>query len=275
MINSDSIQMYRDLKILTDFPTAYKSCGIEHKLFGFLGSDEKITVFDWATLAANEVETTFQKNKTPIIVGGTGFFINTLINGISPIPEISQKVRQNASMLAKNNYDELCEHIYSHDPRLEAAIPRSKHRQMLRAYEVMLTTGKSILHFHETARTKFIQEVFYDFSIMVPNREKLYSRVSDRVDSMMKNGAIDEVQASLSALGIDRSCLFQELTAQYPIFRAIGAKEIIEYLNGKCAYDTMVELIKKNTRHYAKRQITWFQNQVRETEKIKIQWIND
>ncbi|MDR1034852.1 MAG: hypothetical protein LBL32_02870, partial [Holosporales bacterium] len=115
IINCDSLQMYSDLGILTALPVEYKLCNIDHKLFGFLKSNEKMTAYDWAILTAREIEGAFEKNKIPVIVGGTGFFINTLINGISMLPTISDELRQDAEDLAKSDYDALCRYVYGHD----------------------------------------------------------------------------------------------------------------------------------------------------------------
>jgi tRNA dimethylallyltransferase len=127
----------------------------------------------------------------------------------------------------------------------------------------MISTGKSILYFRENPKTMFIQDVFYEFNIMVTNRQTLYSRIDERVNWMLKNGAIEEVQALLSRFN-------DKIINGYPIFNAIGAKEIASYLRGAYSYDIMANLIKLNTRHYAKRQITWFRHQVHESEFLKI-----
>jgi tRNA dimethylallyltransferase len=263
IINGDSLQVYRDLKILTAFPVEYELHDIEHQLFGFLESSEKITAYDWAILAAHEIDDAFKENKIPVIVGGTGFFINTLINGVSMMPVISPEIRHNSKILAKNNYDTLCQYVYGHDRRLKEVIPKSKHRQMIRAYEIMISTGKSILYFHDGPKTEFIRDVFFDFNIIIPNRQLLYNRINDRVDWMLENGAIEEVRDLLSRINsanID----------SYPVFGAIGAREIAAYLGEILPRNEMIDLIKLKTRHYAKRQITWFKHQVHESEFLKI-----
>lgn len=139
---------------------------------------------------------------------------------------------------------------------------------MVRAYEIMTSTGKSVLHFHDNPKTVFIRNVFYEFNIMITDRQALYSRIDKRVDRMLENGAIEEVQALLSRFDI-------KMIDKYPIFNAIGAKEVASYLRGERSHDAMVALIKLNTRHYAKRQVTWFKHQVRESDCLRIRWLEN
>ncbi|MDR0942594.1 MAG: tRNA (adenosine(37)-N6)-dimethylallyltransferase MiaA [Holosporales bacterium] len=256
IINCDSLQIYDELKTLTAYPTKEEMDGVPHKLFGYLKYNQKSTVADWATLAAKEVEKTFQNGKIPIIAGGSGLYINILTNGISPLPEVSSKNRKLAEESAKNDYNALCDELYKFDPELRNFITNDKRRQTIRAYEIFLETGKSILrYFKDYPKLKFLENVEYEYKIMEYERAALYEKINERLEYMLQAGAIEEVKQLLSKIGCDdRTALFND----YPIFKAIGAKEITLYLDGIYSFEKMKEMIKTNTRHYAKRQITWF-----------------
>ena len=259
IINCDSLQVYKDLKILTAFPTKEELSEVNHKLFGYLNYDQKISAVDWAKSAAIEIETTLDLGKVPIIVGGTGLYINTLMQGISPIPNVSEKNRNIANEMAFDNFDEICENLYKLDSELRNLFPKEKHRQLIRAFEVFLETGKSIRHFRDLPKTKFIEDIDFDINIVNCEREVLYEKINLRFDLMLKSGAIEEVESLLKKIDIsDRKLLFNK----FSIFNAIGAKEITGYLDGEYSFDEMKDISKTNSRHYAKRQVTWFKNQI-------------
>jgi tRNA dimethylallyltransferase len=273
IINCDSLQVYSDLKILTAFPVEYESLAVPYHLFGFLESDAKIHAFTWAKLAACKITEIFRRNRVPIIVGGTGLFINTLINGVSPLPEISRKTRYLANELARRNYEELCRKVYENDPNIQLTIPKERRRQMLRAFEVYTETGKSILYFYGLPKIKFINTC-YEINITELERPVLYKRINKRVENMMKIGAIDEVTSFLSEIEInnaDRQMMFN----RFPILQALGAKEIVSYIDGEITYEDLTDTIKTTTRHYAKRQLTWYKHQMPSGPDIKIIKIAD
>jgi len=259
IINCDSLQVYKDLKILTAFPSDEVLSQVSHKLFGYLNFDEKISAVEWAKSASEEIEQTFSIGKLPIITGGTGFYINILINGISPIPEVSIKNRETANQLALSNFENLCNDLYKLDPKLLDILSKEKHHQLIRAYEVFLETGKSIREFFNLPKANFIKDVNFKIIKLLPERKKLYKNIELRFDKMLQDGAIEEVKRLLDRINIsDRNELFQ-----YTIFKAIGAKEITLYLDGSMPFLQMREKALLNSRHYAKRQITWFKNQLK------------
>ena len=259
IINCDSLQVYKDLKILTAFPSNEEFTSYPHKLFGYLNYDEKISAVDWAKSASKEIENSFSIGKLPIISGGTGFYLNILINGISPIPEVSIQNREIANKLAISDFDSLCNELYKLDPKLKVTHPKEKHHQLIRAYEIFLETGKSIREFLNLPKLKFIKDIDFKIIKLLPDRKELYKTIESRFDKMLQNGAINEVKNLLDKINIsDREKIFD----QYPIFKAIGAKEITFYLDGNISFSQMHEIALLNSRHYAKRQITWFKNQL-------------
>lgn len=259
IINCDSLQIFKDLKILTAYPTLDELSIVKHRAFGYLNYYEKTSVVDWAKIAANEIEDVFKNGKVPIIVGGTGLYINALINGISPLPEVSDKNRQIAIDFAKENFSELCKKVYELDPMLKELILPENHRQMIRTYEIFLETGKSVRYFYSLPKIKFINNVDFETKIIDIDRNDLYEKINLRFDIMLQNGAIEEVADLVKKINItNRDDIFKS----YPIFKAIGAKEIVMHLDGEISYEKMKEISKIASRHYAKRQITWFKHQV-------------
>lgn len=259
IINCDSLQVYNDLQILTSFPTVRDRLAVNHRLFGYLRYDQKTTAVEWAKLAAEEIQETLNSGKCPIIVGGTGMYLGTLIHGISPIPAVSKLNRKRANDFAAKDFEAVCSELYSIDPELENLLPRSKHRQVVRAYEVFLETGRSIRYFWALPKLRFIDDVDFDIEVISCERSELYERIASRFDQMLTDGAIDEVSNLLTRIGNPNRV---ELFKAYPIFNAIGAKEITLFLDGVYSYDQMRELSIINSRHYAKRQMTWFRHQI-------------
>lgn len=260
IINCDSLQVYNELKILTAFPTESEMNEVKHKLFGYLNYDQKTSSVKWARRAAFEIQQTIASGKTPIIVGGTGLYIKTLIYGISPIPEISAENRKKAGELAQQNFDKMCEELYSFDPNLMDILTKSMHHQIIRSYEIFLETGKSIRYFWNLPKIQFIQDVDFEIEEISCDRTILYARIAKRFEQMLRDGAIGEVQKLLSKIAHSN---YHEIFAKYPIFKAIGAKEITMFLSGIYSSEQMKELSIKNSCHYAKRQITWFKKQLK------------
>ena len=254
IINYDSLQIYKDIPTLTAYPTAEEINSATHKLFGYLNYNENISVVDWANSAATEIRKTWNNSKVPILVGGTGMYVDILIHGISPLPNISQDIRNRAMELANNNYEQLCNDVYKFDPKIRNIIKPENHHQMIRAWEIQNESNKSIMYFYSLPKQMFINAEFEFININI-DRNLLYNKINQRFDIMLQNGAIEEVEVLMEKFNDNN---YEDLFKKYHIFKAIGAKEIVRYLNNKISYNTMVELSKQHSRNYAKRQITWF-----------------
>ena len=257
IINYDRLQVYKDLPILTAYPTLEEIHSAPHRLFGYLGHNDNISVVDWAELAANDIREVWNNGKLPILVGGTGMYIEVLIHGISPLPNVPNEIRNQAIELANNNFNKMCNDVHTFEPKLINIIKPENHHQMMRAWEVQNVSNKSILHFYSLPKQKFINADFEFININM-DREILYERINKRFDIMIKNGAIEEVEALIKKFDLINTSDYKYLFKKYHIFKAIGAKEIIQYLNNKISYNTMIEVSKQYSRNYAKRQITWF-----------------
>ncbi|MDR0695565.1 MAG: tRNA (adenosine(37)-N6)-dimethylallyltransferase MiaA [Holosporales bacterium] len=258
IINCDSMQVYTELKILTAHPTQDEMASVPHKLFSYLQYDQQSNAADWARAAASAINETLLAGRVPIVVGGTGLYIDTLINGISPVPAISAATRAVANELAKNDYSGLCSRLYAFDSRLEYLIPPEKRHQVIRAYEIFIETGMSILHFRSFPRVQFLRNVRYECELLECERSILYRRIHERFDRMLAVGAIEEVEQLLCKVGQKYSV--REMFTTFPIFKIIGAREIALYINGLISFESMKQTATTSLRHYAKRQITWFKN---------------
>jgi tRNA dimethylallyltransferase len=270
IINCDSLQIYDSLKILTAYPAPSELSIVNHKLFGYMHYDQRSTAVDWAKRAARAVEDTFWEGKVPLIVGGTGLYIDTLVNGISRMPVVNSETRKAVDKLAKENFSELCARLYATDKRLEHVIPPQNHRQIVRAYEVFVETGESILSFMASPPLQFLKDIQYECHIVECERRALYERISRRFEKMLQSGAIEEVEQLLKQIGPYKN----EIVDDFPVFKAIGAREIAAYLRGDISFENMKTTAITNIRHYAKRQITWFKNRkifrVRSTNMSKL-----
>ncbi len=248
IINADSLQIYKDLPILSAQPSLKDQQKLKHHLYGFLDYDQNFSVFDWLKLVKEKTDEIFAKNKVPIIVGGSGMYISKLIEGISIIPAISPQKK----IKAKTDLDTL---------GLEAIIEKSQitdikdPQKVLRAYEVWLETGKPILYWHQQSNQKIIDNAqFIHFNLNI-DRDQLYQKCHLRFDSMIKEDAIQEVENLLKKLPNNTQL------NNLPIARTIGFLEISNYLNQELDFEEMKKIICQKTRNYAKRQLTWFRNQ--------------
>lgn len=252
IINSDSLQVYEDLPILTAQPEEKDKELCAHKLYGSVPFYEKMNARKWAETAAVSIERTFSEGKIPILVGGTGMYIKCLVDGISELPDVSEEIRQKALKLSKENYRKLCETVYKDDAELSRIIKPAQNRQMIRAYEILLQSGKSVRFFFEKPKKQFLAGVNYEFIMPDFNREALYTNINKRFIKMIENGAVEEVSTLLGKT---------DGQTGYSVFQAIGAMEITAYLRKQITLEEVIEISSRNSRRYAKRQITWFKNQ--------------
>jgi tRNA dimethylallyltransferase len=252
IINADRSQCYKDLDVLTASPSIFDKQEAKHHLYNFLEYNKTIDVVQWAEKVAFHVEEILAFDNVPILVGGSGFYIKTLLNGISVLPKISKETRANVEELSRQDYKRLCEEVFKFDPYLAAIINQSKHRQIIRAYEIMMETGKSIRHFFEREKRTFLTNVNHKIYINIPEKKALYKEIDFRFEKMIKSGAIDQVKELLQKTNNNMN---------HEIFTTIGAIQIAQYLTNKLSFEEMVSKAQQLTRNYAKRQTTWFKNQ--------------
>ena len=248
IISADSMQIYKDMNIGTAKPTAEEMQGIKHYLIDFISPEERYSVADYKIDAKKAIKEIIKKGKTPIIVGGTGLYVDSLIYEIEyPNIEFDEDYRKELEeQVQKEGLDKLYEQAKKIDPQAIEKISQNDTKRILRILEIYHATGKTKTQQEIESRKK---EVEYDYKVFALNwdREKLYERINKRVDIMIEQGLIEEVK---------------QISKKYNKFptamQGLGYKEVVEYLEGNCTREEMIEKIKKETRHYAKRQLTWF-----------------
>ncbi len=256
IINCDRFQLYKDLKILSAYPTDEELNEANHRLFGILAHDENTSALEWAKLATEEINKVKNMRRQPIIAGGTGMYLDVLINGISPLPDIPQSVREIGTELSKQDFNAMYKAVYEADPNL--GILPEQHHQIIRAWEILTVSGKSIRYFFNQPKIKFINDE-WKFVYLNPPKEELYNKINRRFDLMLENGAIEEVKTLLEKF---KDMSYTEIFKKYHILKTIGAKEIALYIRDKLQYDDMKSFCKQYSRNYAKRQITWFNKHI-------------
>ena len=248
IINADSAQLYRDLKIVSAAPTAEDLKRAEHRLYGVLDGAAPCSAADWAEMAKREIEEVHAHDKMPILVGGTGLYLNILINGIAPIPAINAGVRREVRAAdVEANRARLIEL----DPDAAARLNAADTTRIARALEVVLSTGKTLGDWQDQRQGGIGDAITLRPLILLPPRDWLYARCDERFANMIGHGAIEEVEALLKR-GLD---------PKLPVMRAIGVREIAGYLSGEIDREQMIALGQQATRNYAKRQFTWFAHQ--------------
>jgi tRNA dimethylallyltransferase len=298
IINADAMQIYAGLPILTAQPSAKDQAIAPHELYGVLDPVEKSSVARWLGMTQDRILQAQTAGQTPIIVGGTGLYFKALLGGLADIPDIPSHVRDEAQKL----YDGIGEEKFRAelarlDPDSAAKLARNDRQRLVRAFEVVKHTGKTIAHWQNKGiqvqeercdspplvggvrggvqqKTKLIsggspplpkplptrgrgftphspQNHFYESHLLLPERETLYASCNHRFESMIQQGAIDEV----------REFLKHDLNPELPAMKTIGVREIGSYLRGEMSLEDAIAKAQQLTRNYAKRQMTWFRNQ--------------
>jgi tRNA dimethylallyltransferase len=248
IVNADSAQIYRDLPILSAGPSDEDFRACEHRLYNVRDGALPCSAADWAQIAAGEIADIQARGRTPILVGGTGLYLRTLVEGIAPVPAIDPAVRARVrAARAEENRAKL----QTLDPKAAARVNSNDSTRINRALEVILSTGRTLLEWQEQREGGIGQEVELRPLILLPPRKWLYARCDERFAHMVEQGAVAEVEALLA----------RKLNANLPAMRAIGVRELAEYLLGRSSLDEAVRAGQQATRRYAKRQYTWFAHQ--------------
>ena len=249
IVSADSMQIYDEMQIGTAKPDEEEMQGIKHYLIGNVAPTKRYSVSEYKTDASQAIEEIIQKGKMPIIVGGTGLYVNSLIYGID-YPEIETDLEYRAE-LEKTAEEKGLEYLYNKaleiDKEAMKNISPNDQKRILRVLEIYKETGKTKTQLEIESRKNGIPYDYKVFALNMP-REILYDRINRRVDIMIEKGLIEEVKKLYEKYG-------EKLTTS---MQGIGYKEVVEYLNGNCTKEEMIEKIKMETRRYAKRQITWF-----------------
>lgn len=248
IISSDSMQIYKDMDIGTAKPTAEEMQGIKHYLIDFVSPDERYSVADYKKDAKKAIKEIIQKGKTPIIVGGTGLYVDSLIYEIEyQNIEFDEEYRKNLEkQVEEKGLEELYKKAQEIDSEAIKKISKNDKKRILRILEIYHATGKNKTEQEKLSRKK---EVEYDYLVYALDweREKLYERINKRVDIMIEQGLIEEVKK-----------IYEKYDKFPTAMQGLGYKEVVEYLEKQITKEEMIEKIKQETRRYAKRQLTWF-----------------
>ena len=253
VINADSMQVYRELRILTARPPPADEDRVPHRLFGVLPVTERCSAGYWLELAAAAIDETRAAGRLPIVVGGTGLYLRALLEGLAPVPEIADTARAEARALHERLGDEaFLTELARIDPEMAARLPVTDRQRLIRAFEVVKATGRSLAEWQR--QEKPLPAVAGRFASIVlnPPRDVLYAAIDARFERMIEAGAVDEV-AALEELKLDPNL---------PAAKALGVAPLRRYLRGETDLDEACGAAKQASRNYAKRQCTWLSNQM-------------
>jgi tRNA dimethylallyltransferase len=248
IVNADSAQIYRDLRILSAAPTEEERQKAEHRLYGVQDGALPCSAADWAELARREIDEIHSSGRTPILVGGTGLYVRTLLEGIAPVPAIDSEVRARVRETAVEENRAKLEKL---DPDASARLNRGDTTRINRALEVILSTARTLAEWQKQREGGIASEVALRPLILLPPRKWLYVRCDERFAHMIDQGAVSEVERLLA----------RKLNSNLPVMRAIGVAELSAYLMGETSLDEAISAGQQATRRYAKRQYTWFAHQ--------------
>jgi tRNA dimethylallyltransferase len=248
IINADASQVYADLAVLSARPSPDEMARAPHRLFGTIDGAEACSAARWADEAKREIAAAREVGRLPILVGGTGLYIRTLLDGIAPVPEIAADIRAAVREMAVSDAYAA---LKREDPAAAARLAPADSARVARALEVMRSTGRSILDWRAEKQGGIGGQVRLAPLLLLPPREWLVARCDARFEAMLEQGAVKEVEA-LTA---------RNLPPELPVMRAIGVSEIAQWLAGDIDREEMIEQAQIATRQYAKRQYTWFSRQ--------------
>ena len=262
IINSDSMQMYKDFRILSNRPDLQDFLGIKNELFGTLSLPNHPNFGDWYKLAQKKILKANQNNKLATVVGGTGLYLSGLEKKISYIPDVKKKVKNKIYEIYKTKglffvYNKLLKK----DPKIALKLEPNDSQRIIRALSVKISTGKSLLYWQ--SEKFYPQKKNYLYLVIQNERKNLYDKINNRFNKMITRGVLDEVEKFLK----------KNIPISHPIYKMIGLNHLINYLNKKISLDEAVYESQKDTRRYAKRQITWFKNQPIKSKHLRYEEI--
>lgn len=266
IINADSMQVYDELPILTAQPADLRSDPNKYSLYGSMHYKDKCSLAKWIDLVVDEIDQTIKDGKIPILVGGTGLYIMSLLEGMIHIPSIDIDIRNRAIKLFEEvGKEDFYKILLSKDIKVKDKIHENDSSRMLRAMEVFEQTGRSITDF-QNDREILCKHRYLHLSLF-PDRDVLYANCDSRFEHMVHNGGLEEVRSF-----VDRN---NSGHSKYGVEFALGYNELKEYIAGNGSLDQAKESAKQATRNYAKRQVTWFKNQMPEKHCLYYRTISD
>jgi len=258
IVNADSMQVYRDFRMLTARPSAEEGAQAPHHLYGHVDAAEAYSTGRWLTDALAAIAAVHARNKTPILVGGTGLYFKALTEGLADIPAADPELRAELRRRAEEEgAPALHAELAARDPHTAARLEPNDAPRILRALEVLETTGESISTLQANTKPALAREEWVGIAL-TPDRETLYATVNARFDTMLANGALDEVRAFAA----------RNLDPALPAMKAHGAPALTAHLRGEISLEEAAKIGKRDTRRYAKRQFTWIANQMPDWPRV-------
>jgi tRNA dimethylallyltransferase len=258
IINADSMQVYKNLKILTARPNKKDQKKIKHHLFGIISVNKNFSTGQWLKLTLNKIKEIKKRKKVPILAGGTGLYFNSLINGLVKIPNIPIKFRNKIRVLQRiNGQKKFYKKLLKLDPKIQNKFDPNDAQRSIRAYEIVLYTKISMYDWIDKTKPKFKEIDFLKLYINF-NRQDLVQRIIERTNKMFKDGAIQEVK-EFNKLKVKKG---------HSATKVIGIDELTKYLDNNIKLEASKELINIRTRQYAKRQVTWARSKMDSWNKI-------
>jgi tRNA dimethylallyltransferase len=259
VINTDSMQVYRDLRIITARPTAEEEALVPHRLYGHVDASVNFSAGAWVADAAKVLSEVRAEGRLPIFIGGSGLYFKALTRGLSAVPPIAAEVRESVrARLERDGVEALHAELCRRDPAYAERLKPRDRTRIARALEVVEATGRSLTEWHRDGLPPLLPSGEFTALFLAPERDKLYARIDARFEAMLNAGALEEV-AKLAA---------RDLDPLLPAMKAHGVPALIRHLKGEISREEASQIGRADTRHYAKRQFTWFRHQLPEFEWV-------
>lgn len=259
IINTDALQVYSELNIISARPSRPEMLSVPHHLFGHVDSNFRYSVGNWISEVESLIVDTLARGKSPILTGGTGLYFKSLIEGIAKIPSIpSDVILETNKFQEQNGVEGLRNLAEKLDPKAASRVLGKDPHRLMRIINVYKVTNKPISFWHENTKP-VVPRIFCHCAVLLPERQKLYDAINNRFDLMMKKGLLNEAERIFT----------KNIDPSLPIMKAIGLREFFPYFSGDISLDEAVDLAKRNSRRFAKRQFTWFRGQLKNWNEIK------
>lgn len=253
IINADSMQVYRELRVLTARPSPADEAHLPHRLYGVLAASERCSAGRWAAMAGREIEAAHTAHRLPVVVGGTGLYLKALVEGLAPIPEVDHEAQASATALhAALGGAAFRDALAVLDPAIAARLPAGDRQRLVRAYAVAAATGRPLSVWQQAPPRPPVANARYVILVLDPQREALNDAIGTRLDAMIAAGAMAEVQALLDL----------DLDPMLPAMKAVGVRELAPFVRGACSLEQARVAARVATCRFAKRQRTWLRHQI-------------
>ncbi len=265
ILNADAMQCYADLRIITARPGEEEEAQVPHRLYGIWEAKTHGNTALWQEAAIPEIRDVHAQGRLPILLGGTGMYIKSLMEGLAPIPQISEEVRHDVRQMWEDDPQAAYEKLLKEDRLTAGRLDANDKQRVIRALEVLEETGIGLEEWQAYETTPpFGEDQYLPYYVDMP-RELVYERIDKRFEQMIEAGVLEEIKALMD----------KTLSPSYPIMRAHGVPELMAHLKGKMSLEEAVAKAQQNTRNYAKRQMTWLRNQLPEAAPIPYDLLED